>query len=187
MRIMGTRRDVLGTIGAGLVTSAIGMPAWAQGKRKLGYAIVGLGSYATNQIMPRLKDCEFVKLKPLWSAAPPRSLRRFGTEYGVPKTHRYSYADYDSIRDNPDIDLVYVVLPNSHACGVFDPRQPGWQACAVRKADGSLIGRMRGNDRGGEEGEAQEIDDRLSLALRDRTTAAGVELVKSRLSSAGHG
>jgi predicted dehydrogenase len=112
MRIMGTRRDVLGTIGAGLVTSAIGMPAWAQGKRKLGYAIVGLGNYATNQIMPRIKDCEFAELKALVSGTPAK-LEKFGAEYGIPKTHWYDYQSYDRIADNPDIDLVYVVLPNS--------------------------------------------------------------------------
>ncbi|MBB4096497.1 Gfo/Idh/MocA family protein [Sphingomonas kyeonggiensis] len=112
MKIIGTRRDVLGTIGAGLVTGAIGLPACAQGKRKLGYAIVGLGSYATNQIMPRIKDCEFAELKALVSGTPAK-LEKFGAEYGIPKTHWYNYKNYDRIRDNPDIDLVYVVLPNS--------------------------------------------------------------------------
>ncbi len=58
------------------------------------------------------KDCEFARLSALVSGTPEK-LERYGTEYGIPKTHRYSYANYDSIRDNPDIDLVYVVLPNS--------------------------------------------------------------------------
>ncbi|NYT40593.1 Gfo/Idh/MocA family oxidoreductase [Sphingomonas sp. R-74633] len=109
---MGTRRDVLGGIGAGLIVGTAGVPAWAQGKRKLGYAIVGLGNYATNQIMPRIKDCEFAELKALVSGTPAK-LDKFGAQYGIPKTHQYSYQDYDRIRDNPDIDLVYVVLPNS--------------------------------------------------------------------------
>jgi predicted dehydrogenase len=109
---MGTRREVLGGIGAGLVSGALARPAWAQGKRKLGYAIVGLGNYATNQIMPRIKDCEFAELKALVSGTPEK-LERFGAQYGIPKTHWYNYQNYDSIRDNPDIDLVYVVLPNS--------------------------------------------------------------------------
>jgi glucose-fructose oxidoreductase len=110
MEIMGTRRAVLGGIGAGVVAGSL--PAWAQGKRKLGYAIVGLGNYATNQIMPRIKDCEFAELRALVSGTPAK-LEQFGAQYGIPKTHQYSYADYDRIRDNPDIDLVYVVLPNS--------------------------------------------------------------------------
>jgi glucose-fructose oxidoreductase len=114
---MGTRREVLGGIGAGLVAGALAGPGWAQdrrvpGKRKLGYAIVGLGNYATNQIMPRIKDCEFAELKALVSGTPGK-LERYGAQYGIPKTHWYSYRNYDSIRENPDIDLVYVVLPNS--------------------------------------------------------------------------
>jgi len=113
---MGTRREVLGGIGAGLVAGALARPAWSegrmQGKRKLGYAIVGLGNYATNQIMPRIKDCEFAELKALVSGTPEK-LERYGAQYGIPKTHWYNYKNYDSIRDNPDIDLVYVVLPNS--------------------------------------------------------------------------
>ncbi len=110
MGIIGTRRQLIGGLGAGLIAGAL--PAWAQGKRKLGYAIVGLGSYATLQIMPRLKECEFAELKALVSGTPEK-LEKFGAEYGIPKTHRYSYQNYDSIRDNPDIDIVYVVLPNS--------------------------------------------------------------------------
>ncbi|WP_448658770.1 Gfo/Idh/MocA family protein [Sphingomonas sp. CJ99] len=80
------------------------------GNRRLGYAIVGLGSYATGQIMPRMKLCEHSRIVALVSGTPAK-LERYGDEYGVPKSHRYSYADFDRIRDNPDIDIVYVVLP----------------------------------------------------------------------------
>lgn len=110
MSIIGTRRQLIGGIGAGLALGAL--PAWAQGKRKLGYAIVGLGSYATLQIMPRLKECEFAELKALVSGTPAK-LEKFGAEYGIPRTHWYDYRSYDRIKDNPDIDIVYVVLPNS--------------------------------------------------------------------------
>jgi glucose-fructose oxidoreductase len=103
-------------VGSGAALLAASLPACGRAqeppRRKLGYAIVGLGSYATRQIMPRLKECEFAKLAALVSGTPGK-LERYGAEYGIPKTHRYSYANYDSIRDNPDIDLVYVVLPNS--------------------------------------------------------------------------
>lgn len=109
------RRDVLRGMGAGLAMSALPGAALAealQSGRKLGYAVVGLGSYAVNQIMPRIRDCEYAKLTALVSGTPAK-LEKYGAEYGIPKTHRYSYSDYDKIRDNPDIDLVYVVLPNS--------------------------------------------------------------------------
>lgn len=107
------RRTVLTGIGAGLASATVPAMAGAGApKRKLGYAVVGLGSYATRQIMPQFKNCDHAQLVALVSGTPGK-LERYGAEYGIPKTHRYSYATYDTIRNNPDIDVVYVVLPNS--------------------------------------------------------------------------
>jgi predicted dehydrogenase len=39
--------------------------------------------------------------------------RTIAAQYGVPETHLYDYGNFDSLRDNPDVDLVYIVLPNS--------------------------------------------------------------------------
>lgn len=112
-----TRRSALALIGGG--TLGLGALALSSGRigaqapgRKMGYAIVGLGGYATGQIMPRFARCERSRLAALVSGTPAK-LERYGDEYGVPRTHRYSYAQFDGIRDNPDIDIVYIVLPNS--------------------------------------------------------------------------
>jgi predicted dehydrogenase len=114
-----SRRDVLAGMGAGLIAAATPMTALAGGRRagdapirKLRYAVVGLGSYAVNQIMPRFKDCEHSELTALVSGTPAK-LEKYGAEYGIPKTHWYNYQNYDRIADNPDIDAVYVILPNS--------------------------------------------------------------------------
>jgi glucose-fructose oxidoreductase len=108
------RRDVMRGIGAGMLASAFAPTALAQAApaRKLGYAVVGLGSYAVNQIMPRFKDCAHSRLVALVSGTPAK-LDKYGAEYGIPKTHQYNYQTYDSIRNNPDVDAVYVILPNS--------------------------------------------------------------------------
>jgi predicted dehydrogenase len=108
----GSRRAVLRGIGAGVVAGALTpAAACAQSGRKLGYAIVGLGYYATRMIMPRIAECEHARLVALVSGTPAK-LVEYGDQYGIPKTHRYSYAEYDRIKDNPDIDMVYIVLPN---------------------------------------------------------------------------
>ena len=108
-----SRRELMGGIGAGLVLAGMGSTtACAAPQRKLGYAIVGLGYYATQQIMPNFAGCEHAKLVALVSGTPAK-LVQYGDQYGIPKTHRYSYAEFDRIRDNPDIDIVYIVLPNS--------------------------------------------------------------------------
>ena len=105
-----TRRTILK--GAGLAVAGLGASRAGAAQRTIGYAIVGLGSYATRQIMPNFKGCDHARLVALVSGTPEK-LQRYGEQYDVPATHRYSYADYDRIRDNPDIDVVYVVLPNS--------------------------------------------------------------------------
>lgn len=108
-----SRRQIMG---AALVGAAAAGSARAQAPaRKLGYAIVGLGRYATQQIMPQFRNCQHAQLTALVSGTPEK-LERYGAEYRIPKRNRYSYADYDSIRDNPEIDIVYVVLPNSLHC-----------------------------------------------------------------------
>lgn len=112
-----SRREILagGLTLAGLSAgtgAATGALAAAVPKRKIGYAIVGLGSYATRQIMPNFAGCDHARIVALVSGTPAK-LDQYGAQYGIPATHRYSYADYDRIRDNPDIDAVYVVLPNS--------------------------------------------------------------------------
>jgi len=84
----------------------------AEPGRKLGYAILGLGYYATKIIMPRFAECEHSKLVALVSGTPEK-LKTFGEQYGVPESHRYSYETFDKIADNPDVDIVYVITPNS--------------------------------------------------------------------------
>nr|AGU11733.1 Oxidoreductase family, NAD-binding Rossmann fold [uncultured organism] len=107
------RREVLAGLGAGAALASFSGPAQAQArKRPFGYAVVGLGSYATRQIMPNFKNCDHARLVALVSGTPEK-LDRYGAEYNIAKTHRYSYADFDRIRDNPDIDAVYIILPNS--------------------------------------------------------------------------
>lgn len=131
MRIEDTnRRDILLAMGAGLValkagTASAQSPIPSGPQRKLGYAIVGLGSYATRQIIPQFANCAHSRLVALVSGTPEK-LARYGTEYSIPERNRYSYADFDKIRDNPDIDIVYVVLPNSlHAEYVVRAAQAG--------------------------------------------------------------
>src|SRR5690606_20757193 len=105
------RRQVMAA-GAGLATAALARDAFAQAPgRKIGYAIVGLGSYATRQIMPRFKDTEHCRLTALVSGSPEKAAT-LAAEYGVPARSIYNYQNFDRIADNPDVDVVYVILPN---------------------------------------------------------------------------
>jgi glucose-fructose oxidoreductase len=80
--------------------------------RKLGYAIVGLGQYGRDVILPQFVNCKHSRVTALVSGDRTKALAT-ATKYGVPENAIYSYADFDRIRDNPDVDIVYVCLPNS--------------------------------------------------------------------------
>lgn len=80
--------------------------------RKLGWAIVGLGHLAINQILPAFAKCEKSKVTAFVSGHPDKA-NRLAPRYGVNPKNIYDYRSYDSIRDNPDVDIIYIVLPNS--------------------------------------------------------------------------
>jgi len=107
------RRGLVLAAGSALAVSTMGAPglAAAQG-RKIGYAVVGLGGYGLGIIIPQFKNCQHSRLVALVSGDPAKA-KRVAAEYGVPERNLYNYDNYDSIRDNPDIDVVYVCLPVS--------------------------------------------------------------------------
>jgi predicted dehydrogenase len=99
--------------GGALAASAAGFPAHAAApERKLGYAIVGLGGYGLGIIIPQFANCRNSKLVALVSGDAAKA-KRVAAEYGVPERNLYDYQNFDRIRDNPDIDIVYICLPVS--------------------------------------------------------------------------
>ncbi|WP_375421060.1 Gfo/Idh/MocA family oxidoreductase [uncultured Sphingomonas sp.] len=76
----------------------------------VGFAIVGLGGYALNQMMPRFEQTERAHIAAIVSGSADK-LRRVGEAYGIPPDARYSYADYARIAADKRIDAAYIVLP----------------------------------------------------------------------------
>ena len=37
-------------------------------------------------------------------------------QYGLDAKNIYNYENYDTLKDNPDVDVIYIVLPNSMHC-----------------------------------------------------------------------
>ena len=79
---------------------------------KLGIALVGLGGYATGQLAPALLQTEHCYLAGIVTGTPSKAVT-WKEKYSIPKKNIYNYDNYDTIKDNPDIDIIYVVLPNS--------------------------------------------------------------------------
>ncbi len=81
-------------------------------QKKLGWAIVGLGKLAVEEILPAFGKCRSSRVTALVSGHPDKA-KRLAEVYGVPEEGIYNYEDFDRIRDNPDVDVIYIVLPNS--------------------------------------------------------------------------
>lgn len=105
------RRSLIFAAGGALAATAVGAPAWAATpERKLGYAIVGLGGYGLGIIIPQFKNCQHSKLVALVSGDPAKA-KRVAAEYGVPESGIYDYKSYDKLKDNPEVDVIYICLP----------------------------------------------------------------------------
>lgn len=74
-------------------------------------AIMGLGSYGT-RVAEAMKDCKRAKLTGAISGTPSK-LKAWQAKYGIPAKNCYDYENYDAIRNNPDIDVVYLTTPNA--------------------------------------------------------------------------
>jgi glucose-fructose oxidoreductase len=107
------RKSTLAAAGAGLAVKSIAMPNFLTGKqKKVGIALVGLGNYSTNSLAPALQETETAYLAGIVTGTPSKE-GEWMKKYGIPRKNVYNYENYDTIADNPDIDIIYVVLPNS--------------------------------------------------------------------------
>jgi len=107
-----SRRDFLKTsalavAGLPLLGAHAGEP-----KRKIGFALCGLGSLSTHQIAPALQQTEFCRLAGIITGTPAKAAR-WKAQYNIPDHCIYNYDTMAQLADNPDIDVVYVVTPNA--------------------------------------------------------------------------
>lgn len=80
--------------------------------RRLGWAVVGIGDFALNQIIPSFAECKHSRLAALVSGDRQKAAK-LAAAYGVSQKNIYGYEGFDSLRDNPEVDVVYNILPNS--------------------------------------------------------------------------
>lgn len=74
-------------------------------------ALLGLGSYAT-RVAEAMKACTKAKLVGAISGTPSK-LKDWQRKYGIPEKNCYNYENFDAIKNNPDIDAVYIITPNA--------------------------------------------------------------------------
>jgi glucose-fructose oxidoreductase len=115
--MMTTRRRFLGQLATGAAGMTLGPRLWAtpllpKKKDKLGVALVGLGYYSTDLLAPALQLTEHCHLAGVVSGTPAK-LKAWQEKYRLPDAALYDYTSFDTIANNPAIDVVYVVLPPS--------------------------------------------------------------------------
>lgn len=73
-------------------------------------AIMGLGSYGT-RVAEAMRDCKAAKLTGVISGTPSK-IADWQKKYNIPAANCYNYDNFDKIKDNKDIDAVYIITPN---------------------------------------------------------------------------
>lgn len=97
---------------AGLTLSSAGIAGILSQKKNLGVALVGLGYYSTDLLAPALQLTKNCSLAGIVTGTPAKAAQ-WKHEYNLADRSIYNYTNFDSIANNPDIDVVYVVLPPS--------------------------------------------------------------------------
>jgi predicted dehydrogenase len=116
MPAMTTRRHFLQKISASAVAvTALPRILTARKMKEKGpllrVAIMGLGSYG-NRVADAMRSCTKATLAGAVSGTPGK-LTDWQNRFGIPQKNCYSYDNFDDIRNNPDIDVVYITTPNA--------------------------------------------------------------------------
>ncbi len=84
----------------------------SQSKEKLGVALVGLGYYSKDLLAPALQLTKHCSLVGIVTGTPTKA-EDWKQKYNIAEKNIYNYQNFDTIANNPDIDIIYIVLPPS--------------------------------------------------------------------------
>ena len=115
-----SRRDFVGklALGTGVLTISpkllknnLYQETEQKTKKQYGIALMGLGYYSTDLLAPALQVTKNIRLAGIVTGTPEKE-KVWAEKYKIPPANIYNYENFDTISENPDIDIVYVVLPN---------------------------------------------------------------------------
>ena len=109
--IAGTALAVGASLSARLFGQTVTTAPTTQVTRKVGVALVGIGKLTTGQIIPAFANSKNCRLTAFVTGHPDKA-KPYLDKFNIPPASIYSYDNYERIADNPDIDFVYIVLPN---------------------------------------------------------------------------
>jgi len=118
---MDSRRHFLQKLGiSALALQLAPLSGWSNNRNEhheaydgpvLRVAIMGLGSYGT-RVAEAMRSCTKAKLVGVISGTPSK-ITDWQSRYGIPVKNCYNYENFDEIKNNPDIDAVYIITPNA--------------------------------------------------------------------------
>ena len=100
----------IGTLALAPALSSFDILASASPKKKLGIALAGLGYYSADQLAPALQQTKNCYLAGIVTGTPAKAAE-WSAKYKIPQNNIYNYDNFDTMINNPAIDIVYVVLP----------------------------------------------------------------------------
>jgi predicted dehydrogenase len=105
-------------IGTGTAVVAASLPAILMpgskpkyAGKKLNIALCGLGRYA-GYLAEGIVNAEYCRIAGIVTGTPSKAVE-WSKKYNIPKQNIYNYQNFDDIKNNKDIDVVYIVLPNA--------------------------------------------------------------------------
>src|SRR6476619_4201251 len=81
----------------------------SQDDKVLRVAIMGLGSYGT-RVAEAMQSCKRAKLTGVISGTPSK-ITNWQSKYNIPDKNCYNYENFDNVKNNSDIDAIYVITP----------------------------------------------------------------------------
>ena len=79
---------------------------------RVGFAIVGLGKLALEQVLPAFAQAKHARPVALVSGSPEK-MATIARQYGIAADSCHAYADMARLRDDPAVQVVYVITPNA--------------------------------------------------------------------------
>jgi predicted dehydrogenase len=79
--------------------------------QRMGFAVVGLGRLALDQVLPAFAESKRCRVAALVSGDRAKAAA-VAARYGVGADHLYDYRSYDKLRDDKLVNAVYIALPN---------------------------------------------------------------------------
>jgi predicted dehydrogenase len=83
--------------------------AWSD---RVGFAIVGLGRLALNEILPAMAMSRHCKAVALVSGDREKA-GKVARQYNIREEAIYDYQSFDRLAENPEVQVIYIILPNS--------------------------------------------------------------------------